>query len=47
MFFYPSDQEGLAWLEASDASWAARAEGAYKAAAERAPDEAPPDDGAS
>ena len=30
MFFYPSTEEGLAWLEASDASWGARAGGWYE-----------------
>ena len=44
MFFYPSEQEGLAWLTASDASWGARAVAAYKAAVDRGPDETLADD---
>ena len=35
MFYYPSAQEGLAWLEASDAAWAARAVAAYDDAVRR------------
>jgi hypothetical protein len=32
MFLYPSEPEGLAWLEASDAAWADRAGDWYEAA---------------
>ena len=45
MFFYPSEREGLAWLEASDEAWAARAVSAYEAATERREAESAEDDG--
>ena len=38
MFFYPSAQEGLAWLEAGDDAWADRAAVAYDAAMARQDD---------
>ena len=43
MFFYPSEAEGLAWLEAGNEAWGARAAGWYEAALERGPDEEAPD----
>jgi hypothetical protein len=39
MFYFASDQEGLAWLLARDDSWGARAAAAYAAARERGDDE--------
>ena len=42
---YPSPQEGLAWLEASDEAWAGYGRARYAAAAERREDETPADDG--
>ena len=45
MFYYPSAEEGRAWLEASDAAWAARVVDLYAAAAERGRDDGPADDG--
>jgi hypothetical protein len=43
MFYYPSAEEGLAWLEASDAAWAARAVAAYDDAVRR--QDEPPEEG--
>ena len=42
MFLYPSPQEGLAWLEASDQYWAGEFARLYDAAVTRA-DETPAD----
>lgn len=39
MFFWPSAREGLAWLEASDETWAGYADAKYAAAAERDQDD--------
>lgn len=44
MLYWPSPQEGLAWLEASDEAWAQRAAAAYAAAVERGPDQATAED---
>ena len=44
MFYYPSAEEGLAWLEASDAAWADRAGQLFRAARERGEDEPPAED---
>jgi hypothetical protein len=44
MFFWPSEQEGRAWLEACDESWADRAGQAYSAAAARRDDGEPEQD---
>ena len=48
MLFYPSPAEGLAWIELSDAAWAARFDALYAAAVKRRQDEpADEDDGAT
>lgn len=47
MFYYGSVAEDLAWLQASDESWAGYAAVKYAAAAERSNDEDPAEDGAA
>jgi len=46
MFYYPSVQEGIAWLTASDDDWAEYAVAMYEAAVKRGED-GPPEDNAS